>query len=156
EGSPRRRSRPAAPRTLSRVSGIVPCAFPPFVRRFRLRRLIPWDKAELPPYATISRQRWRARRRTAMTGRLLVAVGDLEQRWLTPRPTKNLQPGRQRAMRESHRHGHRRESGRRREAIAVVAVRTVEVADQARRIVPCRVDQHIEPRLVHGLERALS
>src|SRR6267154_2561337 len=77
-----------------------------------------------------SRQRRCALGRPPVARSLFVAVGNLEQRRFTPWASKNLQTGRQGAADKSHRHRHGRKASRRREAVAVVAVRAVEVADQ--------------------------
>src|SRR5262245_27773609 len=90
-----------------------------------------------------------------MSRSLLVAIGNLEQRLLAPWASKNLEPGRQRTAGKAHRHRQGREAGRWREAIAVVSVRAVEVADQPRRIVPGRVDQGVHPRAIHDVDYAL-
>ena len=87
----------------------------------------------------------RRRRRTAMVRGLFVGVGELEQGRLAPRTAEELQAGGQRvAARVAHRHGDRREAGARREQLAVVAAGRIQVADQARRVAPGRVDERVE------------
>src|SRR5258708_6890019 len=90
-------------------------------------------------------ERWRACRRTPVSGRLLVGVTDLEQCRLAPGSPEDLEAGRQGPARESHRDGDRRKPGRRRNPRAVVAVRGSEIADQSRRVVPRRINEHVEP-----------
>src|SRR5262245_9409505 len=52
------------------------------------------------------------RRRPSMAGRLLVRVGETEERRLAPRASEELQASRQRpAAGKAHRHGDRREAG---------------------------------------------
>src|SRR6516165_891836 len=82
-------------------------------------------------------------------GRLLVTVADTDQNRLAPRPAQNLKAGRQVSAHETHRNGHRRKPGRRRNAGAVVAVRRVEIADQPRRVIPGWIDQCAQFRVIH-------
>src|SRR5712671_3380944 len=109
------------------------------------------------PTATSRRygQRLYACRRTPVSGRLLVRVTDLDQCWLAPGSAEHLKAGRQGPTHESHRDVDRRKPGRRRNPWAVVAVRRVEITDQTRRVVPRRIDERVEPGVVHGLENAL-
>src|SRR5689334_5989031 len=85
-------------------------------------------------------ERRRGGGRPAVTGCLLVRVRETYQRWLRPCATEERDPRRQQAAAGvSHGNLDRREAGRRREELAVVAVRRVEIADEPRRVAPRRV-----------------
>src|SRR6516165_10624161 len=113
------------------------------------------------PLAGRGSGQWRgARRRMPVPGSLLVTVADTDQNRLAPRPAQNLKAGRQVSAHETHRNGHRRKPGRRRNAWAVVAVRRVEIADQPRRVIPGWIDQCVQFRVIHrrlyGLRQTLT
>src|SRR5436309_6893601 len=92
----------------------------------------------------ITRYRRRRRRRSAMTRRLLVRVCQPQQRGLAPRTTEELQACRQPIARVSHWHRDGREAGTRRKQLVVVAMGSIQIADQARRIAPRWIRERIE------------
>src|SRR5262245_45592513 len=92
-----------------------------------------------------------------MTRRLLVGVGKLEERSLRPgAAVEGHAGGKRAATAEAHGDIDRREARGRREELAVVPVRRVEVADQARRIAPGRIHESVELELAHGLQNGLA
>src|SRR5215475_9394589 len=91
-----------------------------------------------------------------MFGRLFVRVYEPDQIRLAERPSQKCQTSRQRAVGESHRNSDRGESGLRREHLAVVARRALQVADLTRRIAPRRIDDGVEAVFLHRLQQSLT
>ena len=87
-----------------------------------------------------------------MLRRLFIPVREREQRRLRPGAAYEGKSGWQHLARVAHRHGDRREAGGRREELAVVAVRRVQVADQAGRVAPGRIDHRIQLTLIHRFD----
>src|SRR6266545_970668 len=93
------------------------------------------------------------RRGASMMCRLLVRVGEREQRRLAPGAAEELESRRQRVPpRISHRDGNGGKACARREQLIVVATRRVEVSDQSGRVAPRRVNQRIQMLVVHHLQ----
>src|SRR6185503_9591744 len=93
-----------------------------------------------------SPERRRRRRRATMVSGLFVRIGEADERRLAPRPAEQLQPGRQRiAAGIAHRDRDRGKPGARREELAVVAARRVEIADEPRRIAPGGIREGVQP-----------
>src|SRR5262249_62419079 len=91
-----------------------------------------------------------------MFGRLLVSVDELDQIRLAEPPSQKRKTSRQRAVGESHRNSDRGESGLRREHLAIITRRALQVADLTRRIAPRRIDDGVEAVFLHRLQQSLT
>ena len=83
---------------------------------------------------------------------LLKSVPQSDQRRFAPRAAKERYAGRQHPVTcIPHWDGNSREARRGREELTVVTMRRVQVADQPRRVAPCRIDKRVEMQRVHHL-----
>ena len=73
-----------------------------------------------------------------------VAVRDADQCWLRPGIAKKLQSDGEKLSDIARRHGDGWKPRGRRELLAIVSVWRVEVSDQARGVVPGRIDDRVE------------
>src|ERR1051325_286129 len=90
--------------------------------------------------------------RPSMLRRLLIRIAELDERRLVERSAEHLQASGERVVaRVAHGDRDRRHPRLWREHLAVVAMRSVEVANESRRIAPGRIDQRVEMQAVHRL-----
>lgn len=92
-----------------------------------------------------------------MARRLFVGISKLDQLRLRPgAPVNRHSRGKRAAARIAHWHINRREAGGGRIELAIISVRRVHIADQPRRIAPCRIDESVQFELVHRLEHRIA
>jgi len=88
-----------------------------------------------------------------VVSRLLVSIRQTQERCFAPGTPEKLHAGRQQAASgKAHGHCNGGKSGAGSKQLIVVAVGSVEIADEPRRIAPCRVDERVQAIVVHQFE----
>ncbi len=91
-----------------------------------------------------------------MPGGLLVGIGDPDEIRLGKKPPNDLQPCRENIVGETHGNCDGRETGVRRDKLAVVPGRAIVIADFPRGIAPGRIHDGIQFVLCHRLQYGIT